>query len=143
MNILWGIQTIGARVALAFLALAFIVPMFQSIFELGDQISPGCDVPGGERIARAFVPGVSTAYTMHPSPSGGCTVEGSPAGPLSLTPTDDVADATLTVSNGTITGGTWNTAEDTGTLLRLLETPLAMGAVALVAILGLAAIILF
>ena len=141
MQIVGGLQWVSARVALAFLALGFLVPLYQAVIAVGDDISPGCDLQYGERITEAWEPGTSAPFYLSASADGGCAVSGT-TGPLSSYRTDSAADATLVVSGGEITGATWDAADDIGALHRLLSSPLAIGAGVILVTLCLAAIIL-
>lgn len=138
MQIVGGLQWFSARVALAFLALGFLVPLYQAVIAVGDDISPGCDLQDGERITEAWEPGTPDPFYLSASADGGCAVSGT-TGPLSSNRTDS---ATLVVSGGEITGATWDAADDIGALHRLLSSPLAIGAGVIMVTLGLAAIIL-
>ncbi len=131
----------AARVALAALAVAFLVPLFQALMDTDAQLRPGCDVPGVSRISRAFVPDTEMALPVTSTTDGECAVTASD-GPLATHPGTSAGDATLEVGGGIVAGGTWSTADDTHLLVGLVDAPLLVGAVLLLVMVGIGAIIL-
>ncbi|MCE2464309.1 MAG: hypothetical protein J4F46_10485 [Dehalococcoidia bacterium] len=128
-------EVIGSRVVLAFIALGFLIPAIQAISSIDGAIAPGCDLTGGER-AEAVLSGENQIVLM--GEDGGMCITTASDGDYNSLPTG----TSLTVAGGVVTGGTWAGAEDTSTLLRLLDTPLALGLGVIMVFIGAGALIL-